>query len=207
VRRAALALSVAAAAACLAPSALAPAAALTAGGADGGRAARGAAAVPVRCPLAPGSPHGGDVQWAFTQTGAPAGAHPGTASSYTHGRGSWTRGRATGTICHEDMPAPAGAARDLVLAVTGTARLAPGIVRSGLPGVRLALGVTVTASDDPSCPAHARGTVTLFASYHAVHRDAVILRFPGGCAGHDHTYASAQVHVLIARGGRQVNSA
>jgi hypothetical protein len=171
--------------------------------------AAGAAAKPsnaANCPLKTGSPSGGNVQWAFTETGAPGGSHPGISSSYTHGRGSWTGGRATGTVCSEDSPTK-GPQRKLVLAVAGKARLSPGITQSGLPGVGLVLPVRVSASDDGACAAGTHGTVTLFASYHAIHRDSLRLRFAAACADHDHRYGGSQLHVLIARNGAQVNSA
>jgi hypothetical protein len=146
------------------------------------------------------------VQWAFSETGPPSGRHPGIASSYTHGRGTWAGGRAQGTICHQDT-APGVASRDLVLDVSGVARLAPGVVRLGLPGVELTLSVKVSASDDPACTTGARGSVTLFASYHETHRDSLRLHFVRACSSHDHLYTGAALHVLIARDGHQVNSA
>lgn len=171
-------------------------------GASAGAAGPGSA----RCPIKAASAASALVQWAFTETGAPSGSHPGIASSYTHGRGTWVSGRARGTICHQDS-APGAPSRNLVLSVTGSARLSPGITRLGLPGVQLTLPVSVSASDDPACPAGVRGSVTLFASYHEVHRDSVRLRFAAACAAHDHVYTGARLHVLIARNGHQVNSA
>ncbi len=161
----------------------------------------------ARCPIGAGSPSGGSVQWAFTESGAPSGSHPGIASSYTHGRGNWSGGHATGTVCHEDSLAGGRAARprELVLKIAGSARLSPGVTRMGLPGVALELKGIVSASNDPACAAGTHGTVTLFASYHAIHRDSLQLRFTGGCADHDHTYTGSQLHVLITRGGAQVN--
>jgi hypothetical protein len=145
------------------------------------------------------------VQWAFTETGPPSGAHPGIASSYTHGRGNWSGGHATGTACHEDSLTGGHGSRELVLKIAGSAKLSPGITRMGLPGVGLELKGTVSASNDPECATGTHGTVTLFASYHSIHSDSLQLRFTGGCADHDHTYTGSQLHVLITRGGAQVN--
>ena len=57
----------------------------------------------VVCPLKPGLPTGGDVQWAFSDSARPTGNT--VKSSYVHGRGSWTGGRAVGTVCTTDSPA------------------------------------------------------------------------------------------------------
>jgi hypothetical protein len=171
--------------------------------------AGGAAAKPANralCPLKTGSPSGGDVQWAFTETGPPSDTHRGISTSYTHGRGSWTRGRATGTACSQDSPT-AGPSRNLVLAAAGKAKLSPKVTQFGLLGVRLVVPVRVSASDDRACAAGTRGTATLFASYFAVHRDSLSLHFSGGCADHDHRYSGSKLHVLIARHGAQVNTA
>jgi hypothetical protein len=164
-----------------------------------------AAAGKVKCPIkASGSSSA--VEWAFTESGAPTGAHPGVRASYTHGRGHWQSGHASGTVCHEDSLS-AGGSHNLVLAVAGAARLSPGVTQHGLPGVRLALKVTVSASDDAVCAVGALGTVTLFASYHEAHEDSAALSFSGGCSDHNHRYSGSTLHVLIARGGKQVNSA
>lgn len=163
------------------------------------------AASSAHCPIGAGSPSGGSVQWAFTETGPPSGAHPGIASSYTHGRGNWSGGHATGTACHEDSLTGGHGSRELVLKIAGSAKLSPGITRMGLPGVGLELKGTVSASNDPECATGTHGTVTLFASYHSIHSDSLQLRFTGGCADHDHTYTGSQLHVLITRGGAQVN--
>jgi hypothetical protein len=175
--------------------------ALLAAGPSTGTTRAGAA----RCPIAAVTGASGPVQWAFSETGPPSGSHPGIASSYTHGHGSWAGGRAHGTICHQDSARHA-ASRDLVLSVSGAARLAPGVFRLGLRGVQLTLSVQVSASDDRACPTGAMGSVTLFASYHEVHRDSLRLHFAGACSSHDHLYTGAALHVLIARNGHQVNS-
>jgi hypothetical protein len=158
------------------------------------------------CPLKTGSPSGGDVQWAFTETGPPSGTHRGISSSYTHGRGNWTGGRATGKACNADSPTK-GPSRNLVLAVAGRAKLSPRVTELGLLGVGLVLPVRVSASDDPACATGTRGTATLFASYYAIHRDSLSLHFAAGCADHDHSYGGPRLHVLIARDGAQVNTA
>ncbi len=159
----------------------------------------------ARCPIGAGSPSGGSVQWAFTESVPPSGAHPGVASSYTHGRGNWSGGHATGIACHEDTLTGGHGSRELVLKIAGSARLSPGITRMGLRGVALELKGTVSASNDAECAAGTHGAVTLFASYYSVHRDSLQLRFVGGCADHDHTFTGPQLHVLLTRNGAQVN--
>jgi hypothetical protein len=163
------------------------------------------AATSARCPIGAGSPSGGSVQWAFTESAPPSGPHPGIASSYTHGRGNWSGGHATGAACHEDSLTGGHGSRELVLKIAGSARLSPGITRMGLRGVALELKGTVSASSDPECATGTHGTVTLFASYYSVHHDSLRLRFAGGCTDHDHTYTGSQLHVLLTRGGAQVN--
>jgi hypothetical protein len=170
--------------------------------------AAGAVAKPgdrALCPLKAGSPSGGDVQWAFTETGHPSGKHAGIRSSYIHGRGNWTAGRAIGKACSQDSLSK-GPARNLVLTVAGKAKLSPKVTELGLLGVRLVLPVRVSASDDTACPARTRGTLTLFASYYAIHRDSLKLHFAAGCAGHNLTYRGSRLHVLIARHGVQVST-
>jgi hypothetical protein len=167
-------------------------------------AASGLSPAKVQCPLKVGLPSGGDVQWAFSESGPPSGGHRGLKTSYTHGRGNWTSGRATGTVCGQDT-LTSGPSRDVVLKVAGKAKLSPGISEFGLPGVGLALRVRILASDDAGCAAGTRGTVKLFASYHAVHRDSASLHFAAACADHNHHYSGAQLQVLITRHGAQVN--
>jgi hypothetical protein len=163
-----------------------------------------AAAYPAACPLKPSSSSPTGAAWAFSETGQPSTPHPGIASSYTHGRGTWTNGHGAGTICNQDSVS-AHPAHNLVLAVAGSARISPHITRLGHLGVGLALNVTVSASDDQSCPAGTRGTVTLFASYYQGHHDSLQLRLAGACSSYDYTYTGSQLHVLIADNGRQVN--
>jgi hypothetical protein len=157
----------------------------------------------ARCPLKASSVSPSGEAWAFTQTGPPSTPHLGITSSYTHGRGDWTNGHGSGTICTEDS-VTAHPAHELVLAVAGSSRISPRITRMGRLGVGLALKVTVSASDDQTCPLGTRGTVTLFASYYQEHHDSLQLRFSGGCSSYDYTYTGSQLHVLIADDGHQV---
>jgi len=188
---------------------LAACASLSAGGvslaASASSSAAGHTASSAHCPIGAGSPSGGSVQWAFTDSAAPTGSHANIATSYTHGRGNWSNGHATGTACHEDSLLGGRASHELVLKIAGAARLSPGITRMGLRGVALELKGTVSASNDPECATGTHGTVTLFASYYSVHRDSLQLRFTGGCADHDHTFTGPQLHVLLTRNGAQVN--
>jgi hypothetical protein len=163
-----------------------------------------AAAAPgqVSCPLRPGAPSGGDVQWAFSDNGRPAGRV--IRSSYVHGRGSWTSGHAVGTACTTDSPAQNGGVRDLVLSVGGQSKLTGRVRQNGLLGVRIVLPVKVHASDDPTCAPGATGTITLFASYYSVHRDTMQIHFSPRCSGHNLSYSGSSLHVYIARHGAQV---
>jgi hypothetical protein len=156
------------------------------------------------CPLAPGAPSGGDVQWAFSDSGRPVG-HAVT-TSYVHGRGSWTRARATGTACTSDAVKKGGGVRHLVLAVGGKPKLTGRVTQGGLLGVRLVLPVKVRASDDKACAMGATGTITLFASYYSVHRDTMQTQFSASCDGHNRTYSGSALDVYIARHGAQVNT-
>lgn len=171
--------------------------------ATGGMAA---AAAKVKCPIR-ASGASNPVEWAFTESAPPSGPHKGIASSYTHGKGRWQSGKATGTVCHEDSLSGGRGSSNLVLAMAGGSKLSPHVTRMGLLGVELALKVKVSASDDSACPVGTSGTVTLFASYYSVHRDSLALSFSSGCADHAHRYAGSSLHVLITRKGAQVNSA
>jgi hypothetical protein len=164
------------------------------------------AAAKVTCPIM-ASAASTPVEWAFTESSPPSGPHRGIASSYTHGRGRWQAGRASGTVCHTDLLSGGKGSRNLVLAMAGASTLSPRVTRGGLLGVELALKVKVAASDDPSCPSGGAGTVTLFASYFSVHRDTLRLRFAGTCSAHNHLFGGPGLHVLITRKGAQVNSA
>lgn len=158
----------------------------------------------VTCPLKVGAPSGGDVQWGFSDTGRPAGSA--VRSSYVHGRGSWTNGHATGIACTMNSPTQGGAARDLVLAVTGRSKLIGRIRQNGLLGVRMVLGIKVHVSDDPACAQGTAGRITLFASYYSVHRDTMRVQLGARCAASDLSYSGSALHVYIARHGAQVNS-
>jgi hypothetical protein len=158
----------------------------------------------VTCPLAPGSPSGGDVQWAFSDSARPVGNA--VKASYVHGRGNWTSGRATGTACTTDSPASGGAVRDLVLAVSGRSKLTGRVTQGGLLGVRMVLTVKVRASDGKRCVKGATGTITLFASYYSVHRDTMRIQFSSRCTGHNLSYSGSALQVFIARHGAQVNT-
>ena len=170
--------------------------------------AAGASAKPaaqVTCPFKAGSPTGGDVQWAFTESAAPSDQHKGIKTSYTHGRGNWTNGKTTGKACSQDTLTK-GPARNLVLSAAGKAKLTGRVTQSGLLGVRLVVPLKVSASDDSACAVGTRGTITLFASYFSIHRDTAALHFAKPCADHDHHFAGSSLHVLITRHGAQVNT-
>jgi hypothetical protein len=190
-----------------AAAALALAGVVAAGDSAAGSTAVGpGATAKVKCPIK-ASAASTPVEWAFTESGPPSGPHRGIASSYTHGRGRWQAGRASGTVCHADLLSGGRGSHNLVLAMAGASTLSPRVTRGGLLGVELALKVKVAASDDTACPVGSSGTVTLFASYFSVHRDSMQMRFAGGCADHNHTFAGSSLHVLITRKGAQVNSA
>ncbi|HEX5309616.1 MAG TPA: hypothetical protein VFW38_11115 [Solirubrobacteraceae bacterium] len=159
----------------------------------------------VKCPIKASS-SSNPVEWAFTESGAPSGAHKGISSSYTHGRGTWQSGKASGTICHADQLRSGKGSQHLVLTMSGSSKLSPHVTRLGLLGVELGLKVKVAASDDSACPVGSLGTVTLFASYYSVHKDSVQLRFSSACADHNHSFTGSSLHVLITRKGAQVNS-
>jgi hypothetical protein len=165
----------------------------------------GATPASAKCP-ASASASAGPVQWAFSVLGAPTPVSATVNWSWTRGHGSWSSGRASGTSCSQDKGGGL-ATRNLVLTVSGTSTLSPKITKLGLLGVGIVLPVTVSASDDTACPQGTRGSVTLFASYFAVHHDSIVLHFAAACASHDHRFSGASVHVLIARNGHQVNAA
>ena len=158
----------------------------------------------VACPVQPGAPSGGDVQWAFSDSGRPVGNA--VKASYVHGRGSWTSGRVTGTACTTDSLTKGKVVRDLVLAVSGKSKLTGRVTQGGLLGVQLALPMKVRASDDQDCAKGATGTITLFASYYSVHRDTMQIHFNSRCGGHNRSYSGSALHVYIARHGVQVNT-
>jgi hypothetical protein len=164
------------------------------------------AASTAACPLKPSSSIPRGEAWAFTATGAPASAHPGVRSTYAHGRGTWTHGHGGGTICRADAAA-SGPAHDIVLRVSGAAKVMPHITRIGRLGASVTLNVTVSASDYTACAVGTRGTVTIFASYYQGHHDRVQLSFAAGCSSENATFLGPQLHALIAREGLQVNHA
>jgi hypothetical protein len=165
----------------------------------------GATPASAKCP-ASASSSAGPVQWAFSELGAPTPVSATVNWSWTRGHGSWSSGRASGTICSQDKGGGL-ASRNLVLTVSGTSTLSPKITKLGLLGVGIVLPVAVSASDDAACPQGTRGSLTLFASYFAVHRDSIVLHFAAPCSSHDHRFSGTTVHVLIARNGHQVNTA
>lgn len=167
-------------------------------------AATATATAPAKCPLKSSSSIPPGDAWAFHDTAAPSSPHPGINSSYVHGRGRWGAGQGSGTICLADTSA-SGASHEVVLNVAGSARVHPGVTRLGHRGVQLALKVSVTTSDDPSCPVGSHGGVTLFASYYEQHRDSLQLRFAGTCATYADTFTGSQLSALIADNGHQVN--
>jgi hypothetical protein len=165
----------------------------------------GASPASAKCPASAGA-SAGPVQWVFSELGAPTPVSATVNWSWTHGSGGWASGGASGLICSQDKGGGL-ATRNLVLKVSGSSTLSPRITKLGLLGVGIVLPVTVSATDDPSCPRGTKGSVTLFASYFAVHRDSVVTHFASPCASHDHHFISSTVHVLIARNGHQVNAA
>ena len=141
----------------------------------------------VACPLQPGAPSGGDVQWAFSDSGRPV-------------------GNAVKAACTTDSLTKGGGVRDLVLAVSGKSKLTGRVIQGGLLGVRLVLPVKVRATDDRACTKGVTGTITLFASYYSVHRDTMQIHFDSRCTGHNRSYSGSALHVYIARHGAQVNT-
>jgi hypothetical protein len=165
----------------------------------------GASTTAVRCPASVAS-SAGPVQWLFSELGAPRSSSATVNWSWTRGGGSWSSGRASGTICSDDRGGGLPT-RHLVLRVSGSSTLSPMITKLGLLGVGIVLAVSVSASDDAACPRGTPGSVTLFASYYSVHRDSVAMHFASACASHDHSFVGTIVHVEIARNGHQVNAA
>lgn len=160
----------------------------------------------VTCPLDASGAASGKVEWAFSQYGAPIGRHTGLTKSYTHGRGTWSGGRARGWVCHQDMGG-GPPKRHVVLRVTKVSSAVRGhVTRLGKLGVEMVLPLIVTATDDDSCAVGTHATMTLFASYYDVHVDRGALRFAAGCRKHDHTWRDPQLKVLIQHpGGVQVD--
>ena len=172
--------------------------------AGSGRPSAGpAAAAATGCPLKPSSKLPSGDAWAFTY-GGPSVAGEGSRIGYTHGRGSWA-GSGGGTICMSAEVAGAGKAQ-LVLDVSGGAKVSPRITRLGHLGVGLTLNVRL-ASGQAMCPAGTAGTAVIFASYYESHHDSVRLSFQAPCTGLDVAFHGASLKALIARNGGQVNSA
>ena len=171
-----------------------------------GQVARGNAtsAGQTKCPLKASSTIPPGDAWAFHETGVPTTSDLGITSSYTHGRGGWGGGRGSGTICQEDGSS-SGPPHNIVLTVAGASHVSPRVTRLGRLGAALVLNGSVAASDDPTCPVGARGTVTLFASYYQGHHDSLQLHFANSCTAHNATFRGTQLYVVIANNGHQVN--
>ena len=168
----------------------------------GRRSSQPSAAAATSCPLQPSSKLPSGEAWAFTY-GGPTVAGEGSRVGYTHGRGSWA-GRGGGTICMSAEVPGAGKAQ-LVLDVTGGAKVSPRITRLGHLGVGLTLNVKV-ASSQTICPSSTQGSVVIFASYFESHHDSVRLSFQAPCTALDVAFHGTQLKALIARNGGQVNS-
>jgi hypothetical protein len=167
-------------------------------------AASAAPAAPtVTCPASAAS--AGPVQWAFSVISAPSASSAPVKNSWTRGNGTWSAGRAHGTICMDDQGGGSPKTR-IVLSASGSSVLSPGIRKLGLKGVGIVIGLRVSATDDANCTQGARGSVTLFASYYSVHRDRIVTRFGAACSDHDLTFTGSSVNVEISRNGAQVNS-
>ncbi len=164
-----------------------------------------AVAAKPKCPLGPNIPRSSGVQWGFSVSGPPSGPHKGITSSYTHGHGTWSRGRAKGAVCHQDSGGGIPGRHIVTRVSLVPAKLDGHVTRLGKLGVELVVPLVVTGSDDASCATGTHGSVTLFASYYDVHVDSAVLRFGAGCRAHDHTYRGASLKVLITRSGAQVD--
>jgi len=164
-----------------------------------------AVAAKPKCPLGPNIPRSSGVQWAFSVSGLPTGAHKGITSSYTHGHGTWSGGRAKGAVCHQDSGGGIAERHIVTRVALVPAKLDGHVTRLGKLGVELVVPLIVTGSDDASCATGTHGSVTLFASYYDVHVDSAVLRFTAGCKSHDHTYRGSSLKVLITRSGAQVD--
>ena len=170
---------------------------------SGRRSSHPTAAATTSCPLQSSSKLPSGEAWAFTY-GGPTVAGEGSRIGYTHGRGSWS-GNGTGTICTSAEVPGAGRA-ELVLDVTGGAKVSPRITRLGHLGVGLTVDVKV-ASSQTICPSGTPGSLVIFASYFESHHDSVRLSFQAPCTALDVAFHGTQLKALIARDGGQVNSA
>jgi hypothetical protein len=148
----------------------------------------------------------GPVQWAFTGLGAPSTSKAQITSSWFRGNGTWNGGSAQGTIRADDSGGGSPKTR-IAMSVSGTSALSPGITKYGYKGVGLVLPVTVTTTNDTSCPKGTKGAITLFASYYSVHVDHMVTRFASPCSDHDLTFTGSVFKLEIQRNGAQVNAA
>lgn len=167
------------------------------------RASHADRAAATSCPLRPSSQLPGGDAWAFTYSG-PTVSGEGSRIGYTHGRGSWG-GSGKGTICMSAEIPGAGRA-ELVLQVTGGAKISPRITRLGRLGVGLALNLKVVSAQ-AMCPSGTSGSIGLFASYYESHHDSVRVSFQAPCTALDVAFHGTRLKALIARNGGQVNSA
>ncbi len=144
------------------------------------------------------------AEWVWSDYGKPSTSAAKVSYSQSGGNGSWSRGAAQGTICSESQGG-GEPKRSIVMKVSGPSKLSPGIKRSGLLGIGIALGVSVIRSGDPSgCAGGSTGTVTLFASYYETHVDKASMRFAGACASWDESFRSPGLHVLISNNGAMI---
>jgi hypothetical protein len=164
-----------------------------------------ATADPAQCPAGIAS-SSTTVQWVWSAIGKPASGAASVISSVSGGNGTWRKGRASGTICAQ-LTQSGGVRHNIVLTVSGPAKLSPSITKLHELGIGLVLAVTVSATDDAAaCPDATTGTVALFASYYEVHKDRAILTFAAPCAGYDLTFKGSILHIEIARDGHQIKS-
>jgi hypothetical protein len=166
--------------------------------------APGAGAANGKCPAGVGA-DANTVQWVWGYLGKPKSSDPSVNWTWMRGNGTWDNGSADGTICSEARGGGL-ANRNIVLTVSGNAKLTPNVTKFGLPGVKLVLPLTVSSSSDSNCPVGTSGSVHLFASYHGVHEDSASMQFAAACSTHDASFSGSLLHVLIGRDGHQVNS-
>jgi len=144
------------------------------------------------------------AQWVWSAYGQPSSSNSTVSYSQSGGNGTWAGGSAKGTICSEDQGG-GQPKRSLVMKVSGPSKLSPGITRGGLLGIGITLGVSVSASGDPSvCPVGSTGTVTLFASYYSTHRDRASMVFNGSCSAWDESFSGHILHVEISNHGAMI---
>lgn len=144
------------------------------------------------------------AEWVWSAYGKPASSAGGVSYSQTGGNGTWSGGRAHGTICSQDQGG-GKPKRSIVLKVLGASKLSPGITRGGLLGIGITLHVTVIKTGDPDvCPTDSTGTVNLFASYYSTHSDKASMSFAGTCAGWDESFSGSILHVEISNDGAMI---